>query len=167
MSSAESRLPTENEARPHSAQSQLGPFGAGEADVNWTGLYRIGGIAAALLAVMTVLHTGVYFVVGLPTDVVAWFELFDESAIGGLLAFELLMVFYVVLNVPVLLALYVALRRTSAPFMALFAALSFIAIASFIVSRPAFEMLALSQGYAAATTDAQRSTYLAAGTSTL
>jgi hypothetical protein len=47
--------------------------------------------------------------------------------------------------------------------MAIATALGLLGIAMFIASNPAFEMLALSNQYAAATTDAQRSIFLAAG----
>jgi len=122
---------------------------------------------AALLVVLTVLHSSVYFVVGLPDDVAGWFGLFGDNPLGGLLDFELLMVGYVVLSVPVVLALYVALRRASPSLMAVYIGLSLVGIMAFIVARPAFEMLSLSEGFAAATTDAQRSAYLAAGEATL
>jgi hypothetical protein len=128
---------------------------------------RIGGLAAALLVVLTVLHSSVYFVVGLPDDVVGWFGLFGDNPLGGLLAFELLMVGYVVLSVPVVLALYVALRRANPSLMAVYVGLSLVGIMAFIVARPAFEMLSLSEGYAAATSDAQRAASLAAGEATL
>jgi hypothetical protein len=68
-----------------------------------------------------------------------------------------------VLLVAVLLALYVALRRAGASVMALATTLGLLGIALFIASNPAFEMLSLSDRYAAATTDAERSTFLAAG----
>jgi hypothetical protein len=134
---------------------------------DWKWLYRIGGVAALLAVVVTLLHSGVYAVVGLPTTALEWFALFENDALGGLLAFELLMVVYVVLNVPVALALYVALRRASPSLMVVFVALSLIGVVAFIVARPAFEMLTLSDAHAAATTDAQRASYLAAGESTL
>jgi hypothetical protein len=67
----------------------------------------------------------------------------------------------------VALALYAALRRTSPSLMALYLALSLVGIVAFIAARPAFEMLSLSSGHAAATTDAQRSLYLAAGEAVL
>lgn len=141
--------------------------GLAEADPNFRPLYRIGGVAAALLVVVTVLHASVFFVVGLPTTVLDWFGLFERSAVSGLLAFELLMVVYVILSVPVVLALYVALRGSSPSLMIVYVALALIGAVAFIASRPAFEMLSLSHGYAAATTDAQRAAYLAAGESTL
>lgn len=136
---------------------------AGEAGPDWVWLYRIGGVAAVLLVVLTMLQFGVFFVAGLPSTVVEWFALFQHNALLGLLAFELLMVVYVVLSVPVVLALSVALRRTSPALTLIYAALSLVGIVAFIAARPALEMLSLSAGYAAADTDAQRSRYLAAG----
>lgn len=142
-------------------------FKTPEAASDWRWLYRIGGIAAALLVGVTVLHSGVFFVVGLPETVVEWFALFATNALGGLLAFELLMVVYVALSVPVVLALSVALRGANPSLMAAFAGLSLIGIMAFIAARPAFEMLSLSEGYAAASTQAQRSAYLGAGEATM
>jgi hypothetical protein len=163
MSPIEAR-PESMEARPH---PQIESSRVGEADADWRWLYRIGGVAAALLVVATIIHSSIYFVVGLPEDVIGWFALFADRPLGGLLAFEVLMVVYVVLSVPVVLALYVALRPASPSLMAVYVGLSLLGVMAFIVARPAFEMLSLSQGYAAATTDAQRSAYLAAGESTL
>lgn len=138
-----------------------------EIATDWGWLYRTGGVAAAILVVITALHSSVFFVVGLPDGVIGWFRLFADSPLGGLLAFALLMVGYVVLSVPVVLALYVALRRASPSAMAVYLGLSLLGITAFIVARPAFEMLSLSEGYAAAATEAQRSAYLAAGEATL
>jgi hypothetical protein len=151
------------------AQPATRPRQARDADVEndrrW--LYRVGGVAALLMVLATVLHSGAFLAVGLPDDVVEWFALFASNPLGGLAAFEILMVVYVLLSVPVALALFVALRRTSPSLAVIFVALSLIAVVAFIVARPAFEMLYLSDGYTAAASDAQRSAYLAAGTATL
>jgi len=139
---------------------------AREVDPTYKPLYRTGGIAAALMVLLTLLHSAVFFVIGLPTTILEWFQLFERSELGGLLASELLLVFYVILSVPFALALFVALRKTSPSLMAIYLALSLIGVTAFIVSRPAFEMLSLSHGYALSTTDAQRAVFLAAGEST-
>lgn len=138
-----------------------------EADPTYKPLYRIGGVAAALMVVLTMLHSAVFFVVGMPTTIPQWFQLFEQSALNGLLASELLLIFYVILSIPFALALYVALRKTSPSLMAIYLALTLVGVIAFIASRPAFEMLSLSHGYALATTDAQRAVFLAAGESTL
>jgi len=139
---------------------------AREVDPTYKPLYRTGGIAAALMVLLTLLHSAVFFVIGLPTTILEWFQLFERRELGGLLASELLLVFYVILSVPFALALFVALRKTSPSLMAIYLALSLIGVTAFIVSRPAFEMLSLSHGYALSTTDAQRAVFLAAGEST-
>jgi hypothetical protein len=63
----------------------------------------------------------------------------------------------------IFLGLYAALRRTDRSSMTLALALSFVGIAVYIASNPAFALLTLSNQYAAAATDAQRFMLLAAG----
>jgi hypothetical protein len=137
-----------------------------EADPAYKSLYSIGGIAAALMVLLTLLHSTVFFVVGLPTTISEWFQLFEQSPLSGLLASELILVVYVVLSVPFALALYAALRKTSPSLIAIYLALTLVGAIAFIASRPAFEMLSLSRGYAVATTEAQKAAFLAAGEST-
>jgi hypothetical protein len=79
----------------------------------------------------------------------------------------LLLVFYVILSIPVALALYACLQRTNPSLTSLYLALALFGAAAFVTSRPAFEMLSLSNSYAAATSDAQRAAFLAAGEATL
>jgi len=78
-----------------------------------------------------------------------------------------LMIIYVILSIPVALSLYHVLRRTDPAFMALYVVLSLIGTMSFIAARPAFEMLSLSNQFTTATTEAQKSIFLAAGEATL
>lgn len=60
-----------------------------------------------------------------------------------------------------------ALRRASPSWMVIAAALGFVGITAYFASNQAFAMLSLSEQYAAATTDAQRATFLAAGQAAL
>jgi hypothetical protein len=66
-----------------------------------------------------------------------------------------------------LLALYVALKRVNESYALIALVLGLIAVVSLIPSRPIAELVLLSDRYAAATTDAARSHYLAAGESLL
>jgi hypothetical protein len=68
-----------------------------------------------------------------------------------------------VLFIPTILSLYVALRRSAEAVMAVAVALFLVGIADFFATNTAFPVLALSQQYAAATTDAERSAALGAG----
>jgi hypothetical protein len=135
----------------------------------WSLLYKV----AAISALITVVFIPIQIIVFLawpppgydptPGTVTGWFTLLHNHKLLGLVDLDLLLIVDEVLAVPILLALYVALRRASESVMALSTALAFVAIAAFFASNTTFSMLSLSGQYAAATTDAQRSLYLAAG----
>ena len=131
------------------------------------GLYLMGAAASGLTVFLAVAHTGVFFAAGLPEGVEDWFALFGRSRLLGLLAFELLMVGYVLASLPVALALFAATRQRSPTLAALFLACSIVGAVLFIAARPAFEMLALGEGFAAASTEPERQRFLAAGQAAL
>jgi len=132
-------------------------------DPRWSWLYRIGGAAALIMALIIPLQLVVFIVSPPPSTVLGWFALFQRSKLLGLLSFESLFIIYGALSIPMSLALYIALRRTSQSFTALYVALSLVGVVALFAARPAFDMLYLSNQYAAAATDAQRSVFLAAG----
>jgi len=134
-------------------------------DTSWKPLYRVGGAAALITAVLIPLQIVVFVAWPPPLEgtVSEWFTLFEDDWLLGLLSLDLLLIVDYVLLVPIVLALYAALRRVSESWMAVATALYFVAIAAYFASNTAFEMLSLSDQYAAATTDAQRTMYLAAG----
>jgi hypothetical protein len=136
-----------------------------ETDSDWKSLHVIGGVCSLLMVAIILGQFVVFLSAPPPLEGTAadWFALFQQNKFMGLLAFELLMVVYVILSVPLALALYAALHRTDQSFAAIYLALSLVGAMSFIAARPAFEMLALSGQYAAATTDAQKFVFLAAG----
>jgi hypothetical protein len=126
-------------------------------------LYRIAGAAALITVVIVLLEIIRFFVWPPPSTVVGWFALFQNNKLLGLLSFELLIVVSNVLAIPVYLAFYIALRRASVSFMAIATALGLVGIAAIFAARPIFEMLYLSDQYAAATTETQKAMFLAAG----
>jgi len=134
-------------------------------DTNWRLLYRAGGVAALITAVLIPLQIIVFIAWPPPLEgpVTEWFTLFQDNWLLGLLSLDLLLLVDYILLVPIVLALYVALRHASESWMAVATAFYFVAIAAYFASNTAFEMLSLSEGYAAATTESQRATYLAAG----
>jgi hypothetical protein len=134
-------------------------------DANWTTLYQAGGAAALIMVAITLVQFVIFAVAPTASEgsTANWFALFQENALLGLLAFEALLIVYVVLSVLVSLALAVALRRVSPSLTAIFLLFSIIGGMAFIAARPAFEMLFLSSEYSAATTDAERVAFLAAG----
>jgi hypothetical protein len=129
----------------------------------WRTLYQLGGAAALISAVFIPIQVMVFVSWPPPTTVSGWFRLFQSNPLAALIDLDLLLVVDNVLLVVVLLALYVLLRQTSEAVMAIATALGLLGIALFITSNPAFEMLSLSDQYAGAATDAQRSMFLAAG----
>src|SRR5918994_4576758 len=133
------------------------------ADPYWRWLYRIGGAAALFAAAMIPIQLTVFIIWGQPETALGWFTLFEDSKLAGLLAFELLLVISTALGIATTLALYVALRGVNESLMAIAVVVGLLEAVAFIMARPAFEMLYLSEGYAAATTDAQRAMFLGAG----
>jgi hypothetical protein len=136
-------------------------------DSKWRRLYRYGGICSLIMVAIVPIQIVVFVVSPPPQTVEGWFKLFQESALLGLLSFELLFLLYGILSVPLSLSLYFALRRTNPPIAILYIALSMLSVVAVFTARPAFEMLHLSGQYAAATTEAQRAVCLAAGQSML
>lgn len=130
----------------------------------WRLLFGVAGAGALLTALLIPLQIVAFIVWPLPDGgVTEWFGLFRGNPFIGLVSFDLVILLEEILLIPIVLALYVILRRSS-PSLALMAAgMWFVSIALFVGSNTGFEMLALSNGYAEAATQAERATYLAAG----
>lgn len=135
------------------------------ADVSSKRLYRLAGAASISMVAIILAQLAVFIIAPPPLEgtVMDWFALFQKNPMIGLLDFELLMVVYVILSIPLTLALYTALRRTDEALTLLYLILGLVGTISFIAARPAFEMLSLSNQYTVAATDAQRAACLAAG----
>jgi hypothetical protein len=132
---------------------------------DWGVLYSVGGVAALVMVLITLIQFVVFAVAPPPLEGNAgdWFALFQKSPVLGLLGFDLALVVYALLSVVVALALFAALRPASPSLTALFLVLSVIGGIAFVVARPGLEMLSLSNQFAAATTEAHRAALLAAG----
>ena len=133
------------------------------ADSRWKGLYKVGGAAALITVVLIPISIIVFIAWPPPSTVIGYFTLFQNNWLLGLMGLDLLLIIILVLGIPILLALYAALRRASQSFMAIALALGLIGTTVHLTSNTAFEMLSLSGQYAAAATDAQRAIFLAAG----
>ena len=137
----------------------------------WKGLYNVAGVAALITVAVIPMAVAVYILwpppawsAGAAGD---WFTLFGSNWLLGLLHLDLLVMMGLVLSVPILLALYVALRRTGESAMIIATTVALVGVVLHLASNTAFEMYALSNGYAAANTDAERALFLAAGEATL
>ena len=136
-------------------------------DSEWKGLYRAGGIAALMVSVLMVIDVTFFVVYPQPGTVAGWFALFQSNAIVGIFDFWGWEVPMYVLFVVVFLALCAALRNVSAGRMAIAASLVLLGSGVFLATNNPFSMLSLSRQFAAATTDADRAMFLAAGQTVL
>ncbi len=139
--------------------------GAEAVETEWRPLYRVAGAAALLTALLIPIQIAVFVLWPPPLDGTAsdWFAMLQENRLIGLLNLDLLLLVDYVLLVPIYLALYVALRRTSPSWALIGTGLFFVAAAAYFASNTAFELLALSNRHAAAATEAERAMLLAAG----
>lgn len=129
----------------------------------WSWLYRVGGVAALITLVAIPVQAFVFIAWPWPSNALESFTLLQSNKLIGLLNLDLLYVVDNALLILVFIALYIALRRTSESFAAIATALGLAGVVALFASNTAFEMLYLSDGYAAATTEAERSMFLAAG----
>ena len=140
-------------------------------NIKWNSIYKLGGIAALGTVLVGLLESLIQFLpVGnvSPETVLDWFMLFQENPFMGLRNLGLLNIFLDALAILVYFALYAAHRRNSNQPLAMLAMIiSFLGIGVFFATNRAFPMLALSNQYAVATTDAQRAILEAAGQSML
>jgi len=135
------------------------------ADSRWHWLYKIGGAAALISVVVIPISIVAYFVwPPFPDDILV---VIQEDRLAGLMSLDFLYLLGNFFAIPLFLVLYVTLKRVSESFSAIALALGFVGLLSLVPSRPILEMFAISNQYAAATTDAQRAIYLAAGEAVL
>jgi hypothetical protein len=130
---------------------------------DWQTLQRVGGMAALAVLVLIPIQMIVFFVWPPPSSVIGWFTLFQDNALVGLLNMDLLLIVDYLLLVGVFSALWASLRRANESLMAIALIVQLVATATYFASTVAFEMLTLSNQYTSATTDVERSIFLAAG----
>ena len=130
----------------------------------WKGLCKIGGVAALILIVYSIVTMIVLIILGgQPSTAEETFTLLQNNRVVGLLRLDLLTIIVMPLYYLLFTGIYVALRRTNGAYAALATALAFIGVTLFLATPSVFSMTYLSDQYAAAATDAQKSLFLAAG----
>ncbi len=136
-------------------------------DSDWKSLYRIGGVAALISGIFfrrnIAAEIGLFSEYKPPVTVSNWFVLLQSNRLLGLSYLNIFDIVNYALVSLMFLALYVVLRRTNKSYMAIATILGFLGIAVYFASNKALSMLSLSEQYAAATTDTQRTMLLAAG----
>jgi hypothetical protein len=130
-------------------------------------LYRIGGAAALLCALMYLIALIVYVPANRagppPGTVLEWFTLFQTNPLTGLFFLGLADIVIMILWGPMSLALYTVLKQTNRAWSLIATSFVFVGMAVYLATNTAFSMLSLSHQYAAATTEAEQSIVLAAG----
>jgi hypothetical protein len=126
-------------------------------------LLTLGAIAALGEIALIIIQAPVFVFWPQPTTVLGHYQQFQKNALLGLVDLDLLLLVGVVLSVLVVLGLYFALRRASSEWTVLALICGLGGAAFFLAVNPTFSMLYLSNQYAAAASDAQRSAFVAAG----
>ncbi len=133
-------------------------------DTDFRQLYTIAGICAAIIAALIPIQAFIFIAFPPPSTAIGYFELFQKHKILGLLDLDLLLSLDNLLTIVIFLGLYNVMKRTNKSLMTIALAFSLVGIVLYLVSREAtFSMLMLSNQYAAATTDVQKTALLAAG----
>ena len=130
----------------------------------WSGLCRIGGVAAFLLLIYS-LATMVQMIVlgGQPASAAQAFDLLQHHRVVGLLRLDLPTVAVLPLYYLLFLGLFAALRTSDYANALLSTALAFVGTTLVLSTPTALSMLPLSDKFAAATSDAARNELLSAG----
>jgi len=129
----------------------------------WGPMYRVGAVAAIIMAVFIPLQIIIYILKPPPDSVEGWYALFRENSLIGLLDMDLLLIVDQILLGLIILALYLAVRRRQPSLMTLGLVLTLVGTAAYFASTGAFEMLSLSNQYRSATAADQQTVLLAAG----
>ena len=134
-------------------------------DSDWRGLCRLGGVATLILLLYSIVTMIVLIRFGTaPSTAIESFAMLQSNRIIGLLRLDLLTVLiYMPLCYILFLGIYAALRRSHGAYALLATLLVFVGITLFLATPSPISLSILSDKYAAATTDAQRSQFLAAG----
>jgi hypothetical protein len=151
----------------------------GTPELAYKSLYKIGTAAALIAGVifrrnldadyMLLRNAGLIRVgpAGSPGTILDWFLLLQNHRLVGLTLLNLFdLVNYALVGL-IFLGLSIALKQASKAWVTLAAALSFLGITVYFASNQTFAMLCLSNQYATATTEFQRTLILAAGQAVL
>ena len=134
-----------------------------DSNVNWITLYRIASLSALLIALFIPLQTIIFILYPPPTTVLDWFNLFQNNRLIGLLDMDLLLIIDQLFLGFIITALYIKLRDTNQSLMLIAVVLGLMGIITYFSSSVAFDMLTLSDKYASATTEAEKTVLLTTG----
>jgi hypothetical protein len=130
-------------------------------DDRWRGLYKIGAVAV-LISIVIIPLSIVAFVLWppFPDDILVAIQ---EDWLAGLMGLDFMYLLGNVFTIPFFLVLYVTLREVDDSWALIALTMGLLGLICLVPARPIPEMFTLSDHYAAATTEAERAGYLAAG----
>lgn len=129
----------------------------------WQLLYRIGAWLGVIAVVLIPISIAVFVIWPPPETVGGHFARFQENWLLGLLGIDLIYLVTNLLMLPLVLVLYLVLRSVNGSLMLLGTILVLIGTIALVAANPLVEMSTLSNRYAAATSDVERTLYLTAG----
>ncbi|MEJ2549082.1 MAG: DUF4386 family protein [Anaerolineales bacterium] len=139
---------------------------AGSTDSHWKDLYKVGGATTIILELLIVLG-GIAFVTWPytpgSTPVREIYTTLQNDRLGGLMSLDFLLFLSNIIGVLLFLALYASLKQVNESYALIALVMGLLAAVFIVPARPMAELITLSDGYAAAATEAAKSQYLAAG----
>jgi len=130
---------------------------------DWTGLFKIGAISALLIVLVYFVELVIILLFGLPpNNAEEWLILLQKNKLVGLIQTLAPDIIAVACHAPVFIALFYFLRQTKKGYISLVLAVVFalIGMAVYFATNITFSMLYLSDQFASATTEAQKSQIL-------
>jgi hypothetical protein len=141
------------------------------ADSSWNWIYKIGGVAALIAVLIYLLDIALTFGGGDirygTKSAIDMFTMFQGNWLVGLRYLGFMNIISWTVSIPLFFALYAAHRQIYKAYAALALILYLVGIAVYISNNAAIPMFILSAKYSAATADAQRTLFAAAGEATL
>ena len=139
------------------------------ANDNWKSLYKASGWVAWILLAYSLVTMVILFILGTPpTTATETFKMLTENKFVGLLRLDLLTVLvYMPLFYLLFLGLYAALKKTHSVSAAIVMLFGCAGVTLFLATPSIFSWLALSDKFAATSSEAQKTLILAAGESLL
>jgi hypothetical protein len=130
---------------------------------NWKSLYKIGAVAALILLLYSLVTMVILITIGgQPETAQEGFTMLQNNRLAGLLRLDVLMILIMPLYYPLFLGLYTTLKKVQIANTTLAVVLVFAGLTLVLATPSAFSWLALSDKFAAATSEAQKTLLLAA-----
>ena len=127
----------------------------------WRSLYRIGAVAALLSLVIIPFSVIAFFIWPVFPDNIL--DVIQEGWLAGLMSLDAGYLFGNLFVLPVFLVLYATLREVDEGWALVALVLGLMGLLCLPLARPIPEMFAISEKYAAATTEVERAVYQATG----